>query len=497
MLFEHLQSIAARTPTKNGLREGDTAITYQDLCERIARLATGLEDRGVGPGSVVATLLHNGTQLFEVTYALFALGAIAMPLSPGATRAECASAVRKGKASAIIAQPELADFAHAVVEEAAVGRVAVLVSDSEGPDGLVSLYRTMPRTLSAPPASAPALYLFSSGSTGLPKIVPHTQSELLADGRRTSQTWRLTPDDVVLDMLPPNFAMGLLLGVAYTAEAGASTVYWRDSRPLMLSRKSLLETLARERVTFMGAVPAIYEALGAASGDCDLSSMRGAFSGGAALKRQTFDAMRSRFGVTLRQSYGSTEALFVAHNTHPDPDATWNSVGPPAGDAEVRIDPVETDLGPGVGELLVRSSSVTAGYLDEPALNAHSLAGGWLRSGDLATLGEDGSIVIRGRSKLLIEVSGFKIDPIEVEATLEAHPAVAEAAVVGVRAGRDGATQLKAFIVPKDAVTPDTLLRHARQRLSPHKVPALFEFRSALPRSSAGKILRGALAQVA
>lgn len=498
MLFEHLQSIAARSPSGNGVREGERVLTYDALCERISRLASGLAARGIGRGSVVGTILHNGPQLFEVVHALFALGAIAMPLSPGATQAECAVAARKAKVSAIVTFPERAEFSRQVISDVEEGQgVVLLVADEDGPEGLQPLYLTPVGSLPAPPPNTTGLYLFSSGSTGLPKIVPHTQAELLADGRRTSGVWSLTSDDTVIDVLPPNFAMGLLLGTVYAVEAGANVVYWRDARPLMISRRSLLEALVRERISFMGAVPAIYDTLAGATDSVDLPRMRGAFSGGAALKRQTFEAVRARFGVTLRQSYGSTEALFVAHNTQADPDATWASVGPAAGDAQVRIDPVESDLGPDVGELLVRSLSLTSGYLDEPDLNSRALADGWLRTGDLATLDQAGNITIRGRSKLLIEVAGFKIDPIEVEAALQTHPAVAEAVVVGVRAGRDGATQLKAFIVPSDHVSADLLVRHTRQRLSQHKVPTLFEFREDLPRSSAGKVLRSQLAQEA
>ena len=337
----------------------------------------------------------------------------------------------------------------------------------------------------------PALYLSSSGSTGLPKIVPHTHAEILADGARTSGAWNLEPDDIVINVLPPNFAMGFLLGVIDTAYRGATTLYWNNPLPLALARRNLLEAMAAHRVTLMGAVPAMYEIIAAQKGAFDLR-LRIAFSGGAALKRSTFEAVRNQFGIALRQAYGSTEAIFVSQNDAPDPDASWASVGRPAGDAEVRIVPVDSSLGDGVGELQIRSSSLMHGYIDEPEANAGAFDNGWFRSGDLASLDDEGRITIRGRSKLLIEVSGFKVDPIEVEDTLGSHPAILELAVAALPDTRAG-NRLRAYVVRKSDLSEDDVIRYARERLSTHKVPSEIAFVDALPRSPTGKLLRAKL----
>ncbi|HHY48738.1 MAG TPA: acyl--CoA ligase, partial [Alphaproteobacteria bacterium] len=372
----------------------------------------------------------------------------------------------------------------------------VFLAGGAGDWSIETLERTAPARLPMLAGDTAALYLLSSGTTGLPKIVPHTHAELLADGRRTSTAWGLAPDDIVFDMLPGNFAMGLLLGLTNALEAGATTVYWSDPRPLVLARRALLDALIAEKVTVMGAVPAMYDALAGTPGDSRPATIRLAFSGGAALRRATYDAMRERFGIRLRQSYGSTEAIFVAHNDAPDVDRLWDSVGRPVGDAEVRLAPTDAAFGPGVGELLIRSSSVTSGYLDDPEANgATFFEDGWLRSGDLARIDPAGNLFIVGRSKLLIEISGFKIDPIEVEETLRLHPAVAEAVVVGARRSPRAEAQLKAFVVRQDDVSADSLIRFVRERLSAQKVPAAIEFVETLPRSSAGKILRSKLGE--
>jgi long-chain acyl-CoA synthetase len=284
--------------------------------------------------------------------------------------------------------------------------------------------------------------------------------------------------------------MGLLLGVMDTASRGASTVYWNDPLPLALSRRKLLDTIVAERGTVMGAVPAMYEIIAAQAGEFDLK-LRIAFSGGAALKRPIYDAVRERFGIALRQAYGSTEAIMVSHNDSHDPDATWASVGRPAGDAQVRIAEGEGE----VGELLIRSSSMMQGYLNETAANDQAFDNGWFRSGDLATLDDEGRIFIKGRSKLLIEVSGYKIDPIEVEDTIGAHPAIAELAVAGVPDTRSG-NRLRAYVVRSGDVSKDEIVSFARARLSVQKVPEEIEFLDALPKSPTGKVLRAKLAEL-
>lgn len=495
MIHERFTRIVDMAPAGNGLGIDGQFIPYAALRERIAGLAAGLIARGIGPGTPVAILMPNGPELFTAIHALFAIGAIAMPLGTGATRAEIHAAAAKAGATALIATPALARLA-AEVAGLLPPPAPVFISGEAGDFGLAQLERTPPGALPSLPGTTPALYLLSSGSTGLPKIVPHSHAELLADGRRTSTAWQLTPDDRVFDMLPANFAMGLLLGAIDALEAGASTIYWSDPRPLALARRALLETLQRERITMMGAVPAMYDML-AGTPDAPRPALRLAFSGGAGLQRTTFERARDVLGIGLRQAYGSTEAIMVAHNDAADLDHMWASVGRPAGDAEIRLDHSIGGLPEGVGELMVRSSSLTSGYLGDEAANAASFRDGWLLTGDLARIDAAGHIFITGRSKLLIEISGYKIDPIEVERVLEAHRGVREAAVLGVTGGPGRSARLKAIVVVEDIAADDTgadaLLRYLRERLSPQKVPALIEFRAALPRSATGKLLRGQL----
>ncbi|MEV0107156.1 class I adenylate-forming enzyme family protein [Nocardia sp. NPDC050799] len=486
MIYDNMLAMAAQVPITSGLRQGEVFTPYADVVEQIGRLAVGFMECGIERGDPVALLLPNSPDLFVTSHALFAIGAIAMPLAETATRSELAALARRTGLEAVVSTPGRAVVAETLIADAAPG--IPLFPTNALPDG-----RTTVR-LPELPADTTALYLFSSGSTGLPKVVPHTHAEIIADGERASTTWDIQPDDIVLDILPANFSMGFLMGTMYAATGGATTLYWNDRLPLALSRKKLLDTMVRERVTFMGAVPAMYEIITGQAGSFDLG-LRMAVSGGVSLKRPVFEAVRERLGVPLRQDYGSTEASMVAHNNSADPDSTWASVGEPAGDAEVRIVPFDTEFGPSVGEMEIRSSSLMRGYLDDDVANTEAFDEGWFRTGDLASLDEEGRIFIRGRSKLLIEVSGYKIDPIEVEETLMTLAAVAEAAVAGLPDGRNG-NRLIAFIVKEADVSAEELIRYAQERLSVQKVPTEVAFIDALPRSSAGKVLRGRLREL-
>ncbi|MET8796087.1 class I adenylate-forming enzyme family protein [Nocardia sp. NPDC004568] len=485
MIYDKLVAQTAQAPVTSGLRQGEVFTPYAALVERIGRVAAGFLDRGIEIGDPVALLVPNSPDLFVTAHALFAIGAVAMPVSETATRAELATLARKTGPEAVVSAPGLAAAAETLIADAAPGIPLFLTSALPERSGTARLPEL--------PGGTPALYLFSSGSTGSPKVVPHTHAELVADSERASTAWEIQPDDIVLDMLPGNFAMGFLLGATQAVAGGATTLYWSDPMPLALSREKLLDTMVRERVTFMGAVPAMYEIVAGRTGARALG-LRLAFSGGAALKRSTFEAVRERLGVTLRQDYGSTEAIMFSHNDSADPDSSWASVGRPAGDAAVRIMPFDTEFGPAVGEMEIQSSSLMRGYLGDAPANVRAFDEGWFRTGDLASLDEEGRIVLRGRSKLLIEVSGYKVDPVEVEETLMGSPAVAEAAVAGLPDPRLG-HRLIAFVVREAEVSADELIRWAGERLSVQKAPAEIVFVDALPRSPTGKVLRARLCE--
>jgi long-chain acyl-CoA synthetase len=261
----------------------------------------------------------------------------------------------------------------------------------------------------------------------------------------------------------------------------------------MLARGELLQFIASERVTLLPGVPFLYDLLIGATEEADLSNIRQAFSGAVALRKGTFDNFLSRFGIPIRQALGTTETSVVSYNLSEDPVATWNSVGELIGHNKVEIVPAEESNDPEVGELLISSPAVTKGYLNNPEANRASFKNGAWVSGDLGRFDKNGNLFIAGRKKLMLEVAGLKIDPVEVEDVLLGHPAVSEVVVVGVPDHRTGEQRLKAVVVKKEDETADALIKYAQGHLTAHKVPYLVEFRDTIPRSVTGKVLRGKL----
>lgn len=493
MLYDTLCEMAPQALPTSGLKKAGSFTSYVEVAEKAGRIATGLLDRGIEKGMPVGIIMANGPDLLIMAYALFALGAIPVPLNSLAPRAELALTGRKAHIRAVIAAPQSVEVAANVIADlGGAGTFPLFVTGNNGRDSIGEIEaRTIGRLPKIGPDDA-ALYMFSSGSTGIPKVVPHTHGELDIETRNARRRGQTLPDDVQINMMPGSHAMGFLSAM-YLAVGGATTYYWSDPQPFALSRVRFARAIAENKVTLLMGVPFMFDALAAIKDDVDFSGIRLAQSGAIALRGETYRNFRERFGLKIRQAYGSTECLAIAINDLPDPDPCWDSVGPIVSGLELWIEPAENPFGPDFGEVVVSAPWVTKGYLDAPDTNASTLRDGKFYTGDLGGIGKDGNLYIKGRLKLLIEVAGHKVDPFEVEEVLLSHPAVAEVAVVGVPDPRTKEQRLKAFVVPKETETPEALIRYCRERLSSEKVPGAVEFRDELPKSAAGKVLRGKL----
>jgi long-chain acyl-CoA synthetase len=269
-------------------------------------------------------------------------------------------------------------------------------------------------------------------------------------------------------------------------------VILEDPHPFLLKRQRALELVEQERATFFPGVPFNFRLMAEAPGDADLSSLRLCFSAGTALPRSSFEAFGERFGVLVRQLYGSTETGMITANTSEDPVATFASVGRALGG--VTVDIVDDDgnpLGSGeIGEVTVASPAASRGYAGSEEASRHAFRDGRYFTGDLGRLDDDGLLYLEGRKKLLIEVGGYKVDPIEVEDVLRAHTGVGEAIVVGVSGEAEGEEAVKAVVVPAADCDEAALISFCRERLANFKVPRQVEFRDEIPTSPLGKVLR-------
>ena len=280
----------------------------------------------------------------------------------------------------------------------------------------------------------PLVYQFSSGSTGRPKRVARTHAQCRGEADYYPQM-DYGPDDRIFCTIPLFHTYGMGCCMFAAASSGATLVMLEDPNPFLLRRQRALELLENERATIFPGVPFNFRLMAEAPGTADLSSLKLCFSAGTALPRPFFDAFLDKFGVPVRQLYGCTEAGTLTANMDADPVATFESVGRPVDGVQVRI---EDDDGEPVPH---RQHRRDRGRLPRPhgRLRGHGgaepagLPGGLLHNGRPGPRRREGRLTITGRKKLLIEVGGYKVDPIEVEDVLVAHPKVGEAVVVGVQ----------------------------------------------------------------
>ncbi len=492
MIYDDLVSVVGWAPSSSGLRQGDRFVPYAEVAEQAGRIATGLIGRGIVPGTPVGLLMVNGPDLLTLAFAVFAAGAIVVPLNAHAPRAELAATAKKAHVHAVIASVSYAAVGTTLLEDLGTGG-PLFVAGGDGQNSIAALARSPLGPLPKVRGDDLALYMFSSGSTGIPKVVPHTHAELMFSREMYRDRPLNAPDDVMINMLPGSHAMGFLTATGF-ASHGATTLYWSDPQPLMLSKARFARAIVDGGVTHVIGVPFMFDALASLRDDLDFSRLRSVQSAGVAMRKDIFDRFEQRFGIRMSQGYGSTECLGMAVNyAGIHDDFPWDTVGPPVRGVDMTIEPAENPFGPEYGEIVVSSPAVTRGYLDAPETNAQTLRNGKFYTGDLGTIGPDGNVYVKGRTKLLIEVAGHKVDPFEIEEVLGTHPAVAEAVVVGVPDPRTGEQRLKAVIIKASDESPDALIRYCRERLASQKVPSLVEFRDELPRSAAGKVLRGKL----
>ncbi|MBE3096528.1 MAG: AMP-binding protein [Planctomycetes bacterium] len=335
-----------------------------------------------------------------------------------------------------------------------------------------------------------ATILYTSGTTGLPKGVILSHRNLIRNVEACNRHLALTQDNVFLGVLPFFHAFGITTSMLLPLLLGCSTVC-----VMRFSPQKVLEGIARHRVTIMFAVSSIYRMLiraGRPPG-LDLASLTLPIAGGEALGADLAGRFQQLFGAAVLEGYGMTETSPVVAVNVPGRHRP-GSVGRPLPWVEARtVDDGDLPLPCGAeGELHLRGECVTTGYHNRPQDTAAAFApGGWLRTGDLARLDADGYLWITGRKKDLIISGGENISPNEIEAALQQHPAVAEAAVIGVPDAARGEAP-KAFVVLREgaAATAADLAAYLRERLPRFKVPAAWAFPPELPHSPTGKVLK-------
>ncbi len=465
-------------------------ISYAQLATMVDRLAGGLVQVGLRPGDVVAIFSPN-TVLYPVAFhAILAAGATVTTVNALATPGDVAKQVTDSGARFIVTVSAfLGRTADATVDEVFVCDPAAghrTISDLIDAGG-------RPPDVAIDPASTLAVLPYSSGTTGTAKGVMLTHRNVVANVAQSQRAMDLGPDDRVIAVLPFFHIYGLTVLMNLALASGATVV------PLpRFELATFLQTLQDQRITAAYVAPPIVVALAKHPmvDDYDLSALRFVLSGAAPLDGELAEAAARRLDCKVVQGYGMTEMSPVSHVVHhDDPRPRPGSIGKAIASTECRLVDVATgdDLGPGqTGELLVRGPQVMKGYLGHPAATDATVDDdGWLHTGDLATVDDEGNWYIVDRVKELIKYKGYQVPPAEIEAVLLTHPAIADAAVIGAY-GDDGAEYPHAFVVlaPSAQLTAAQVEDYVAGRVAPYKKVRGVQFVDSIPKSASGKILR-------
>jgi fatty-acyl-CoA synthase len=479
---------ASITPGRIAIEYRGEPTTYAELDARSERLADGLLRLGLRRGDRVASLTGNRPEHVELFFACAKAGLVLAPLSWRLAPAELAYQLTDAEPAVLFVEPERDSLADAALQVAASTPRRLALARAEL-DALAPAGATTPQD--APADDDDLLLLYTAGTTGRPKGARLTHRNCFWTNLSLDRTADLSATDVVLQMLPQFHVGGWNVQPLLAWWKGATVVL----EPKFDAARAL-ELIESRRVTTMMGVPANYLFMAGDRrfGDADLSSLRRAIVGGAPMPEPLLRTWRDR-GVEIVQGYGLTEASPNVLCVPPE-DAMrrlgW--AGKPYPHVEVALADPESGApidGRGSGELLVRGPGVFAGYWRDPEATRAALREGWLHTGDIAERDDEGFYRIRDRIKDMYVSGGENVYPAEVEAALHEHPAVADAAVIGVPDERWGEAGVAIVVArPGARVDEQDLIAHCRARLAAFKAPRVVRFAEELPRSASGKLLK-------
>jgi acyl-CoA synthetase (AMP-forming)/AMP-acid ligase II len=477
-------------------------ITYRELVRLVDDLAGQLTRAGLKPRDRVALRTGSNAEFVVALLAASRADLVVVPLDPALPvseqRARCVAAGARvvlidGEAPGDRGEPTIPWWPTAVT----VGDGALSVALNAGSE---------PRPVTSTPEGLrpdDAMIMFTGGTTGLPKMVPWTHANIAGSVRAIIAGYRLGPQDATVAVMPLYHGHGLIAALLSTLASGGTVLLPARGR---FSAHTFWDEVDAVGATWYTAVPTIHQILlersksePSASGRAALRFIR---SCSAPLTPETAQALQSEFSAPVVSAFGMTEATHQVATTGIGDENTaaatsfaglvGRSTGP-----EIRIaGPDRQPLPAGaVGEVWLHGNTVVRGYLGDPTITAANFTDGWLRTGDLGSLSEDGDLSIRGRIKELINRGGEKISPERVEGVLASHPNVLEAAVFGVPHPIYGEAVAAAIVARDTAPTPEELTEFCREALAPYEIPAEFRVVSALPHTAKGSLDRRAVAE--
>jgi long-chain acyl-CoA synthetase len=504
-----------------------SSLTYRELRERTVRFAGALAALGVKKGDRVAIMLPNCSQFVIAFYAVLRLGAIAVSTNPLYVSREMKEQFEDAGCETVILLDTFVPRLREIRPPTSVKRVIVvdiaetlawpfrqivhLVQRKHGEYVKVPPQRDVHffRRLLADPAPEPpkvaiapsdvAIFQYTGGTTGIPKAAMLTHKNLIANTLQVAAWFRQAQHgkETLLAAIPFFHVYGMTTCMLYGIQSAAKVVMLPRPRPV----DNVMKLLQKVKATIFPGVPTLYTAINNHKDvkKYDLTSVKCCISGAAPLPIEVAETFERLTGGKLVEGFGMTEASPVTHCNPLFGRRKVGSIGVPLPDTEAAIFDLETSvpLPQGSdGELVIRGPQVMKGYWNRPEETALTIRSGWLHTGDIARMDEDGYFYIVDRKKDMIVASGLKVLPREVEEVLFTHPKVQEAVVAGVPDPYRGET-VKAYVVLKAGETgsAEEILEYCKLRLAPFKVPKQLEFRSELPKTMIGKVLRRVLVE--
>jgi acyl-CoA synthetase (AMP-forming)/AMP-acid ligase II len=453
-------------------RDDYTALTYAEFSDRVDAFAAQLSQAGLRRGDVLAVMLPNRVELVLAIFAAWRLGAAATPINPAFTATEADFQINDSGARLIV---------NAGPDSPTGGLRAIGVDDIKTVGA-----SSLPRANVI--GSDLALLVYTSGSTGKPKGVMLSHGNLLAMAEQIVELMTITRDDHCLLILPLFHCNALLVSVLSPMLAGAQTTVMGKFSP-----EPFLELIETGRPTYFSGVPTIFGLLAALPDDVipDTSSIRFALCGAAPVSQELLTKSEERFGFVMIEGYGLTEGTCCSACNPVEGVRKLGSVGPALAGQKIRIvDPEGNELPTGEeGEVLISGPTVMQGYLGKPEETAATIVDGWLHTGDVGRLDEDGYLTLVDRIKDMIIRGGENLYPKEIESTLFEVDGVLEAAVVGKSHPVLGEVPVAyVALYPDSQVTEEQLLEHCRTHLTRVKVPVSITIVNAIPKNPVGKI---------
>jgi long-chain acyl-CoA synthetase len=474
-------------------------LTYRELDRASDLLSAALTASGIEPGDRVALQLPNIPQFLISYFGILKAGAVVVPLNVLLRAPEVAYHLGDSGARALITWEGVLAEAAKGAEAAGTGMIYA-VGRADGSDGIVPFERLLegeapPREVASREPTDTAVIVYTSGTTGLPKGAELTHIQLYMNADIPGRLFDVRQDDVVITALPLFHVFGLSSILDICVRFGCTM-----SLVPRFTAAAALAAIQRDRITIFEGVPTMFADLLAHPdlGRYDLSSLRVAISGGASIPAPVLDAFEQRFGLVILEGYGMTETASTTTFNLSAAERRAYSVGKPIWGTQTQVwDEDCRQLPPGrehVGEIVTRGLHVMKRYWHNPEATAAAFTGDWLHTGDLGYFDEDGFLFVVSRKKELIIRGGYNVYPSEIENVLRAHPAIAEAAVVGVPDERLG-EEVMAVIVLRagmELAEPD-LVAYCRGQLAAYKCPRIHQFRTELPKNTLGKVLKDEL----